>query len=81
MRPETGTMKFEDDWAGVFIRGDNCAYYLLALDQALEELRETNYVLEIAAPLQSLANLLASSDERNKNSNVQLMKKFEECKK
>jgi hypothetical protein len=30
-RPETGPMKFGDDWTGVFIRGDNAAGYVTAL--------------------------------------------------
>lgn len=35
-RPETGAMQFGDDWPGVFIRGDNAAYYSLALDSLLK---------------------------------------------
>ncbi len=31
-RPETGPMQFGDDWPGVFIRGDNAAYYARAID-------------------------------------------------
>lgn len=34
-RPETGPMKFGDDWTGVFIRGDNALmYYAPALHTA-----------------------------------------------
>lgn len=34
-RPETGPMVFGDDWAGVFIRGDNAAHFSMTLRQAL----------------------------------------------
>lgn len=29
-RVETGVVQFGDDWPGVFIRGDNAAYYSMA---------------------------------------------------
>lgn len=34
-RVETGTVQFGDDWPGVFIRGDNAAYYSMALDSLM----------------------------------------------
>lgn len=34
-RAETGAMKFGDDWPGVFIRGDNAAYYAMNLKTVL----------------------------------------------
>lgn len=34
-RVETGVVQFGDDWPGVFIRGDNAAYYSMALDSLL----------------------------------------------
>lgn len=34
-RPETGPMQFGDDWPGVFIRGDNAAYYARTLARVL----------------------------------------------
>lgn len=35
-RAETGAMQFGDDWPGVFIRGDNAAYYAMQLQAALD---------------------------------------------
>jgi hypothetical protein len=35
-RPETGPMRFGEDWPGVFIRGDNALYYGMMLEQYLE---------------------------------------------
>ena len=32
MRPETGSMEFEDDWPGVWIRGDQAMYWGLLLE-------------------------------------------------
>jgi hypothetical protein len=34
-RDETGPIQFGDDWPVVFIRGDDCAYYSLLLDQIM----------------------------------------------
>jgi hypothetical protein len=34
-RVETGVVQFGDDWPGVFIRGDNAAYYAMALETEL----------------------------------------------
>ena len=34
-RVETGPVQFEDDWPGVCSRGDNAAYYSMALDSLM----------------------------------------------
>lgn len=34
-RVETGVVQFDQDWPGVFIRGDNAAYVALMLEQVL----------------------------------------------
>lgn len=31
-RVETGPVQFNDDWPGIFIRGDNAAYYAFMLE-------------------------------------------------
>jgi len=36
-RVETGPIRFGNDWPGVFIRGDDCAGYSLALKEMLEK--------------------------------------------
>lgn len=36
-RAETGPMAFGDDWPGVFVRGDNAAYYAMTLKQFLDD--------------------------------------------
>ena len=40
-RIETGPLQFDDDWPGVFIRGDNALFYAGAIDRALAELAES----------------------------------------
>ena len=35
MRAETGPLRFDGDWCGVFIRGDDAAGYLAALRQLI----------------------------------------------
>ena len=75
-RPETGAMRFEGDWRGVFIRGDNAFGYAI----------EIRAILEGSAPvefhkhaLKGLMELLLSSDERNEGVETQQMKSYDEC--
>jgi hypothetical protein len=35
-RVETGPLQFGDDWPGLFIRGDNAAYYAMVLRYHLD---------------------------------------------
>lgn len=39
-RIETGPVQFNDDWPGIFIRGDNSGYYALHLKEAIERLEQ-----------------------------------------
>lgn len=36
-RPETGPMQFGEDWPGIFIRGDDCFGYQMAIAEVLRE--------------------------------------------
>jgi len=36
-RVETGPLQINDDWPGVFIRGDNALYYAMQLETLLKE--------------------------------------------
>lgn len=66
MRAETGPMRFEDDYCGVFIRGDNASAFALVLTHAANgDMREITQVR-----LRNLAKLLFSCDE-NKNPQAQ----------
>jgi hypothetical protein len=57
-RPRTGVMQFDDDWPGVFIRGDDAMIYSITLGRALERLADDAW-LE-AASLVDLVDLLGS---------------------
>jgi hypothetical protein len=37
-RVETGPLQFDEDWPGVFIRGDNAGYYCMILRQYLDKI-------------------------------------------
>lgn len=60
-RVETGAVQFGDDWPGVFIRGDNAAFYSMAIDAVLRGGGDPIALGTIAG----LNELLKSSDTRN----------------
>lgn len=60
-RPETGLMQFGDDWPGIFIRGDNAAYFAMCLQTHLERPGEDAFA---EAEVRCLIDLLASSRVR-----------------
>ena len=63
-RMETGIVRFGDDWAGVFIRGDSAmgmAIYLNGARKALEAGHEVDFFT--LAGLKSVENLLFSANE------------------
>jgi hypothetical protein len=59
-RVETGPLKFNDDWTGVFIRGDNAIYYGMQLKEVL---RQTELEFPFGAVLNNLADTLLSAQE------------------
>ncbi len=78
-RAETGAMQFEGDWRGVFIRGDNAFGYAINIKQMLSVDTELSRKIGRAS-LESLMELLFSSDERKEGADTQQMKRFDECK-
>jgi hypothetical protein len=67
-RAETGVMQFEDDWPGVFIRGDEALGYSLSLRQIIEHQCKIHGDCGMAAQwlkLSQLQELLASCNARN----------------
>jgi len=85
MRPETGTMKFDGDWTGVFIRGDNAYLLLQAVTTARKRVAEaedgaTSIERRVRlGVLDGLIQLLADSNEKNGGAEVQHMRPYEEC--
>lgn len=79
-RPETGSMEFEGDWCGCFIRGDSAHYFAFVLRNLLNNLTEQQKedVMMIAS-LEGLCVTLSSCEQQIKDPDRQYMKKFEEC--
>jgi len=77
-RPETGTMQFEGDWSGVFIRGDNAFGYAMALERYLQGERED--FLSVEVPLQGLLALLKDSNECSEDHTSQRLRPWKECR-
>lgn len=83
-RPETGAMRFDDDWTGVFIRGDNAMYYAMQLSRFLDELKKNQTAVNIDV-FENLAlggllkTLQSCMHGPGYTPESQKMKKFEEC--
>ncbi len=60
-RIETGPVQFDDDWPGIFIRGDNAMFYAMSLQQVLNG--SADFVTQ--AYLKGLVDLLQSCDARS----------------
>lgn len=81
MRPETGPMQFDDDWRGVFIRGDSALMGYLPMLQILrDKLPEEDRDALLALGLDDLIDLLASANHHREIEGVQMMKKFGDCR-
>jgi hypothetical protein len=73
MRPETGPMQFDQDWTGVFIRGDDAKAFATALQQIRGETGPNSLRREF---LGELLNLLESPVD---GPGIQYLKAFPEC--
>jgi len=88
-RPETGSLRFKDDWPGIFIRGDDAKMYALSLEHLIGVLTpelddrgqlpsQLHYWAEFSA-VRGLLHLLNSCQEPLTES-VQEMRTFSECR-
>ncbi len=80
MRPETGPMKFGEDWTGVFIRGDDAMYFKMCLSEVIGAYGGgLNPMTGLA--MQQLADLFGSANEHEPSEvEPQLLLSFEACK-
>jgi len=62
-RVETGTVRFGDDWAGVFIRGDTAYWFGLQLESYLKDTKEQESCLLSRMEAQNLVTLLFGAIE------------------
>jgi hypothetical protein len=78
-------MRFGGDWTGVFIRGDNAAYYAMQLNYLLDRLTELEQgddkeTFMFKATIRGLMSDLSSClHTTGKDPAAQVMKEFEEC--
>lgn len=59
-RMESGPIQFGDDWAGVFIRGDNAIHMAMLMNTAAEALRVSIGDQISATQLKGYAKLISS---------------------
>jgi hypothetical protein len=79
-RPESGPMRFHDDWAGVFLRGDYAVPMGMYLTQLLDDIRAGRKPNGITMGIvRGLANTLSGCDERGAINGLQQMRPYEEC--
>ena len=78
MRIESGPTQFGQDWPGLFLRGDECLGYALALQEFLKRNPiQDNHTIE-DAPVKGLLEMLRSPDTRRRVK-VQKLKPIEKC--
>ena len=75
-RPETGPMRFGDDWAGVFLRGDYAGPMAMALGRFIDGTPGTGQIDIVQ--LRDLASVLADA-LRTAPAGLQQMRPFGEC--
>lgn len=61
-RVETGPLQINDDWQGIFIRGDNALHYAFLLQQLLDSIKNSEVETDVVGLMQikNLINLLQS---------------------
>jgi len=78
-RPETGSMRFGDDWRGVFIRGDIALHYYLTLTAYIQAHGESGVFLQGLADTLYLACQTQLPNLPPISTECQEMKPFEEA--
>lgn len=80
-RCETGPVKFNNDWTGLFLRGDCCFAYAQALRIYLDPTQDGDTRLFARIQLESLMRLLGSTNENTHadEETVTCLKPFSEC--
>jgi len=81
-RPETGPMEFDDDWRGIFIRGDDALLgFLPSLIMIKEHFENSNSKDSLLVfQLESMINLLQSANHHGPEDDLQKMKSFSQCR-
>lgn len=78
-RPETGPMEFDDDWRGIFVRGDEALMGILPFLVMLKDrLEEKDTMLNFQ--LDAMIDLFRSANHHGSEDGLQKMKPFSQCK-
>lgn len=77
-RLETGIIQCDDDWPGVFIRGDNAAFFHLVLRDAVDFLNDqypgdVEREMHLSA-IKGLAEMMGQPDVRNHDTDTRIQK-------
>lgn len=67
VRMETGNLKFENDWTGLFIRGDEAFALSMDLESILNKLDDTNLNIYEKSSLKYIINLMKNTNENKKD--------------
>ena len=78
-RPETGPMRFEGDWRGVFLRGDSACHYAAQLEAALDPRNGPEMRALFAEQLRPLVALLNGANEFVEAPGEQVLRPFAGC--
>lgn len=78
-RPETGAMEFENDWCGIFVRGDNAMMLYANQLQVVLELNKDKLDAYSKSVIEGTIRLFCEANHHQDNKNKQLMKSFDEC--
>jgi len=62
-RLETGAIQFGDDWPGIFIRGDNAAYYAQAIKTILWDKKTDPIAIGVLSELGELLETSQINDQ------------------
>lgn len=78
-RPETGPMEFEDDWRGIFIRGDHALMSFVPFLMMLRERLDENDVM-YTYQIDQMISLFQSANHHGPEEGLQKMKSFNQCR-
>lgn len=78
-RPETGPMEFEDDWRGIFIRGDDALMSFVPFLMILKDRLEKSDVL-YTHQIEEMIEIFKSANHHGSEEKLQKMKSFSQCK-
>jgi hypothetical protein len=61
-RVETGALQINDDWPGIYIRGDNALFYAMQLSRMLDQVQKLDEIIDIigVSSLKGLVDTLRS---------------------